>query len=433
MSDSTFDIYLTTTGRSILNKLLAGEKLTITKAVLSSQTPTTPEELTDISPEILQSSQIALTDHGTYTQMELAFNLNLLETDLDFNSIGVYGYSSNSTESLIYVILVSEEQQLLIPAGSPITYVVSVKETLTQGKLQVNTSPSYATPISHNSDFTRHLFSQTNDSTTLALVNSGVEEVFVDNDTIIFVPKVNMASGSTLRIASNDYTLAFQDIEGNTINGTFIAHKPYGLAFDSNNTAFVYKSYDKIEIVSGIPHYWNGVKWCSTMQAGLINAFDLSSAPAGYLLCNGASVSKTTYTELFTAIGYRHGGSGDNFNLPNLQGRMLLGVNGSHSLGSTGGSETRQLDIANMPAHTHDVSTTSKDNNTTYALKDTEDDKKLFPYPIGYPRHFYSLTATDNQNNISITENSKGSGQAFNIMNPYLSVNYFISTGKSLI
>ena len=89
MSDSTFDIYLTTTGRSILNKLLAGEKLTLTKAVLSSQTPTVPEELNTISPEILQSSQIALTDHGTYTQIELSFNLSLLENDLDFNSIGI--------------------------------------------------------------------------------------------------------------------------------------------------------------------------------------------------------------------------------------------------------------------------------------------------------------------------------------------------------
>lgn len=433
MSDSTFDIYLTTTGRSILNKLLAGENLCLTRAVLSSQTPTTPEELTAISPEILQSSQIALTDHGTYTQIDLSFNLSELENDLDYNSIGIYGQSSNSEESLIYVALVSEEQQLLIPAGSPINYVVSIKETLTQGRLQVNTSPSYATPISHNSDFTRHLFSQTNDSTTLALVNSGVEETFVDNDTIVFVPKVNMVSGSTLRIASNDYTLAFQDIEGNTINGTFIAHKPYGLAFDSNNTAFVYKSYDKIEIINNIPHYWNGVKWCSTMQAGLINAFDLSSAPAGYLLCNGASVSKTTYTELFTAIGYRHGGSGDNFNLPNLQGRMLLGVNGSHSLGSTGGSETRQLEIQHMPSHKHDVSTTSKDNNTTYTLEPYEDGTS-FPFPnSGQPRILYTLTATAHQNNISISENSKGSGQAFNIMNPYLSVNYFISTGKSLI
>lgn len=433
MSDSTFDIYLTTTGRSILNKLLAGEKLTITKAVLSSQTPTTPEELTTISPEILESSQITLTDHGTYTQIELAFNLNLLETDLDFNSIGIYGYSSNSTESLIYVILVSEEQQLLIPAGSPITYVVSVKETFTQGKLQVNTSPSYATPISHNSDFTRHLFSQTNDSTTLALVNSGVEETFVENDTIVFVPKVNMASGSTLRIASNDYTLAYKDIDGNTINGTFIAHKPYGLAFDSNNSAFVYKSYDKIEIVNSIPHYWDGVKWCSTMPAGLINAFDLSSAPAGYLLCNGASVSVTDYAELFSAIGYRHGGSGDNFNLPDLRGRMILGVSSSHSLGSKDGSETKILSIDNMPSHKHDVSTTSKDNNTTYTLSGHEEGTS-FPFPnSGQPRILYELIATQNQNNISITENSKGSGQAFNIMNPYLSVNYFISTGKSLI
>lgn len=432
-----FDVYLTIEGKKILNKLLAGEKLTITRAVLSSQTTETPEELTAINPELLESTQLALTDHGTYTTIDSTFDLSTLENSLNFRCVGIYGQSSNSNETLIYVAIVGVENQIVIPAHSPINYIISIKETLTTGLLQVLSSPSYATPLSHNSDYTRHIFSQTNDSTTLALVSSGVEESFVDNDTIVFVPKVNMTSGSTLRIAGADYTLSFQDIDGNGITGTFIAHKPYGMAFDSTNNTFVYKSYDKIEIVNGIPHYWDGIKWCSTMPAGLINAFDLTNAPTGYLLCDGSSVDKNDYPELFEAIGYRHGGSDDNFNLPDLRGRMIIGVSGSHAIGSKSGSETKTLNIENMPTHKHNSTTSSKDTNTTYTLESYEnpDEPHLFPnlYPIGYKRVFYKLTGVTNSSNITISDSYKGSGNAFNIMNPYLTLNYFISTGKSLL
>lgn len=63
-------------------------------------------------------------------------------------------------------------------------------------------------------------------------------------------------------------------------------------------------------------------------QTGTIIAFAGSSAPTGYLACNGAAVSRTTYSALFNIIGTRWG-SGDGsttFNLPNLNsGRFLRG------------------------------------------------------------------------------------------------------------
>ena len=64
------------------------------------------------------------------------------------------------------------------------------------------------------------------------------------------------------------------------------------------------------------------------VQFGTIIAFAGSSAPTGYLACNGAAVSRTTYSTLFNVIGTRWG-SGDGsttFNLPNLNsGRFLRG------------------------------------------------------------------------------------------------------------
>jgi microcystin-dependent protein len=62
--------------------------------------------------------------------------------------------------------------------------------------------------------------------------------------------------------------------------------------------------------------------------AGTIVAFAGATAPSGWLLCNGAAVSRTTYTALFAAIGISHG-QGDGittFNLPDYQGRFLRGV-----------------------------------------------------------------------------------------------------------
>lgn len=61
--------------------------------------------------------------------------------------------------------------------------------------------------------------------------------------------------------------------------------------------------------------------------AGTVIASFATSTPTGYLYCNGAAVSRTTYADLFTAIG-ESCGQGDNsttFNLPDLRGRFLRG------------------------------------------------------------------------------------------------------------
>lgn len=47
--------------------------------------------------------------------------------------------------------------------------------------------------------------------------------------------------------------------------------------------------------------------------------------PTGWLLCNGASVSNTTYGVLSSVIGSQYGGSGNNFNLPNYEDVVHVG------------------------------------------------------------------------------------------------------------
>jgi len=77
------------------------------------------------------------------------------------------------------------------------------------------------------------------------------------------------------------------------------------------------------------------------------------AVPAGWLLCDGASVATATYSALHTAIGYVYGGAGANFNLPNLVDRFVRGQ--STQTAATGGADSLTLTEAQMPTHTHVV------------------------------------------------------------------------------
>ncbi len=76
-------------------------------------------------------------------------------------------------------------------------------------------------------------------------------------------------------------------------------------------------------------YYFNGSNWnCVTTPAGTVDYFANSTAPIGYLECNGQAVSRTQYPELFFAIGILYGpGDGTStFNLPDLRGEFIRGA-----------------------------------------------------------------------------------------------------------
>ncbi len=81
---------------------------------------------------------------------------------------------------------------------------------------------------------------------------------------------------------------------------------------------------------SGVPAVWTefGTGAEPTLPAGLIFAYAGSSIPTGWLDCNGAAVSRTTYADLFSAISTTWGaGDGSTtFNLPDLRSATLRGV-----------------------------------------------------------------------------------------------------------
>ena len=85
-------------------------------------------------------------------------------------------------------------------------------------------------------------------------------------------------------------------------------------------------------------------------EVGAIKPWTKTTAPDGYLLCNGAAVSRSTYADLFAVISTTYG-SGDGsttFNVPQLQGKMPQGYDGNtYNLAGTGGANTVTVAVTN--------------------------------------------------------------------------------------
>ena len=145
------------------------------------------------------------------------------------------------------------------------------------------------------------------------------------------------------------------------------------------------------------------------------------SVPIGWLACDGASVSKITYPELFGAISNTYGGSGLNFNVPDLRGRVAVGSGAgagltSRALASSGGDETHTLSVGEMPSHTH----TSNATGDTIGLMIANgiDTAEGADSSLNEPNVMTRPTA--------LIINETGGGQAHNNMQPFLVLNYFI-------
>ena len=105
----------------------------------------------------------------------------------------------------------------------------------------------------------------------------------------------------------------------------------------------------------------DSVVWAN-QQAGLpigsVAMFAGATAPVNWVICDGSSLATTgTYAGLFGIIGYTYGGSGANFNLPNLVQNFPLGA-GTNPIGTAGGTFSYTLSVANMPPHAHPIEQT---------------------------------------------------------------------------
>ena len=107
-------------------------------------------------------------------------------------------------------------------------------------------------------------------------------------------------------------------------------------------------------------------QFTNNTPVGVVNMWVTSTAPTGWLLCNGSAVSRTTYSALFAVIGTTYG-AGDTtttFNLPDLLGRVPMGAGAgtgltSRTLGTELGVESVTLTSAQSGSPSHDHGVTS--------------------------------------------------------------------------
>ena len=203
------------------------------------------------------------------------------------------------------------------------------------------------------------------------------------------------------------------------------------------------------------------------VPVGVIMPYAGTTAPSGYLFCDGSEVSKSTYNLLYSKIGDVYKGVGSlvgagTFKLPDLRGRFALGkdnmdnttlpdittqdsvdspvpilVNAgggpagrvtetaASSLGSGSGTATKTLTANNLPEHKHTMKGSSNGQYGGIGDSTLTDPDSIPVDGLGGAANGARLLK--NSGGVQITSGSLGT--AVNVMNPYLTINYIIYTG----
>lgn len=167
----------------------------------------------------------------------------------------------------------------------------------------------------------------------------------------------------------------------------------------------------------------NAIVWrtlaSDIIPTGTVHVFAGTSAPStAWLICDGSAVSRSTYSSLFALIGTTHGaGDGSTtFNLPNLKGKTVFGLDGSqtefNAMGKTGGSK-------DIMQHTHWISGASYDDGNFSGHGGNTQDWGLYADSGTY-------SSTDPNHSFGRYGGSTGTGTTN--LNPYIVLNYIIKT-----
>ena len=143
--------------------------------------------------------------------------------------------------------------------------------------------------------------------------------------------------------------------------------------------------------------------------------FSGATVPQGWLLCNGQSISRSTYNNLFNIIGiiYGEGNGTSTFDLPNLQDRFPMGK-GNRSLGLIGGADSVTLTSDKLPSHSHSVTVSLEGQhshtgttNTTGNHTHSYDDAYFAENTGGGPNNIFGTSAnTDSDNSYRYRPNA---------------------------
>jgi microcystin-dependent protein len=193
---------------------------------------------------------------------------------------------------------------------------------------------------------------------------------------------------------------------------------------------------------------------------GSIMPYAGNKSPLGWLVCDGSEYSYTLYPNLYNVIGSTYDTStglpapaAGNFRVPNLKGRMPVGLDAGitdfNTRGKSGGSTTVTITVAQMPVHKHEntaaltsgtVSITDtghvhlqNEASTGGLLANAADSNVDYTYFHTGAGRFntnsaYTGISASVGTAVTVTNVDAGSGNAVDNMSPYLVLNYIIKT-----
>ena len=144
------------------------------------------------------------------------------------------------------------------------------------------------------------------------------------------------------------------------------------------------------------------------VPTGSVHMMATTTVPSGYLKCNGAAVSRTTFADLFAIVGTAHGaGNGSTtFNVPDLRGEFVRGWDDSRGVDSGRNFGSAQSDQNKQ--HNHSASATSS---------------------VSDPGHFHNVPYSNSDSGDGVIEES---GTGFSGVEPTNSATTGISVSTSV-
>ena len=192
-----------------------------------------------------------------------------------------------------------------------------------------------------------------------------------------------------------------------------------------------------------------------SVMVGEIKLWSGENIPAGWLACNGQSLSVASYLPLYTVLGNLYGGDSTTFYIPDMRNRSARGAPESGMVGSTIGNDQVTLTNNHLPQHTHTASftsstTTSATSNIAIPANASTDDIINTPSNLTIlakgstgsdPANIYTTSAVTTTlkpfdapvtlptitGNITVSNTGQASPMAVPITSPSILVHYIIA------
>jgi microcystin-dependent protein len=235
---------------------------------------------------------------------------------------------------------------------------------------QGNAGPAGVQGPSSGIQLTRTTDGNTNPFGTIFSVSSGSPapgisfNIFFNSAT--FIPAIKLAAGDYVNASSATTHISFEVVSTfDTGTGAIeVSAKNIQGSFGSINAAHGFTVSKRGNDGFGI-------------LTGMVTPYAGMALPAGWLWCDGSSVSRTTYADLFTAIGTTYGSvDASSFTLPDLRGRVVAGRDNMDNSVGTGGGDAGRLTAASLDGdilgnwggvetHSHSITRSSANTTTT--------------------------------------------------------------------